>query len=133
MRNRVRQNWLTGLLVAVFLLPSLVPQGYMLKRDAATGLVEITICSGVNPRSAWMDLASGTYFDERPADTTIPPVDSDPATELCPAALAEPSAVGSVTLAVAVPVATPGHCLDCTNAAGKPVLLPPARAPPAIA
>lgn len=80
------------LLLAVFVLPALVPTGYMLRVNPESNLVEVTICSGVNHRSAWVDIDTGEYFDsllqsEAP-QSQVEVVDS----EICP------FAVGGVAL-----------------------------------
>ena len=60
------------LLLAVFVLPALVPTGYMIQRNVETSLVEVTICSGVNHRKAWLDVDSGRYLP----DGEVPDLDS---------------------------------------------------------
>ncbi|MBT4159958.1 MAG: hypothetical protein HOC70_12705 [Gammaproteobacteria bacterium] len=50
------------LLLAVFVLPSLVPTGYMVQRNPETSLVEVVVCSGTNHRTTWLDVDSGTYL-----------------------------------------------------------------------
>lgn len=69
-------------LLAVFVLPSLVPSGYMVSRNPETNLVEITICSGTNHRIEYLDLSTGEYFETTPdAEVEIESV------QLCPFAL----------------------------------------------
>jgi hypothetical protein len=72
------------LLIAVFVVPSLVPAGYMLSRNAETNLVEITICSGTNHRVAYLDVNSGDYFDVAPDTGETTEVSL---VELCPFAV----------------------------------------------
>lgn len=73
------------MLLAVFVLPSLVPNGYMLSRNPETNLVEITICSGTNHRVQFLDLDTGNYFAEMPqADSAESDVGEQQEIQLCP-------------------------------------------------
>ncbi len=107
----------------LLLVSALLPQGMMLARNAQTGLVEITICSGFDSRTVLLDVNSGalidpagrlslpvsTALDSTALDSTALDIatqsDTDPAdehpdsaSELCPFALA-----GAVALVLAIP------------------------------
>ncbi len=69
-------------MLALFLLPSLVPSGYMVSRNPETNLVEITICSGTNHRVEYLDVSTGEYFDAAPEAGSV-----EESVELCPFAL----------------------------------------------
>ena len=120
------------LLLAVFVLPALVPTGYMLRVNPESNLVEVTICSGVNHRSAWVDVDTGEYFDsllqsEAP-QSQVEVVDS----EICP------FAVGGVALNDADPLELHAAFVDevplcCVSSAYISIgYQPPATGPPEL-
>ena len=83
MRHPFKNTWIRHLLLAVFVLPSLLPNGYMLSRNIETNVVEIVICvgNGLDHRMAFLDMESGQFVEQPEADVVGETV------ELCPFAL----------------------------------------------
>ncbi|XOV89947.1 MAG: hypothetical protein ACFHX7_08670 [Pseudomonadota bacterium] len=143
------QRCITNRLIAQFivlllLVPALVPQGMMLARNAQTDTVEITICSGFNSRTVWLDLETGALIDPSgklslPVSTAaadhLPADDPSAASSsLCPFALAGAALLVQV---VPVPEILPGsNSIEPVPAGEDPLAVPylhlPSRGPPIL-
>ena len=123
------------LLLAIFLLPSLVPTGYMLQRNVETSLVEITICSGFNHRSAWLNVETGEYLDTASQQSVEPgtPEPQPQAQDLCPFAISAFALTGPDCCDVLSLVSYPVFELQQPAAVPVQLLhLPPSRGPPTL-
>lgn len=64
-RTNTSNSLIARLAALVIALAALLPQGTMLARDAQSGLIEITICSGVSSRTVLFNPETGEYVDEQ--------------------------------------------------------------------
>ena len=121
------------LLLAVFVLPSLVPTGYMVQRNAETALVEVVICSGVNHRTAWLDVDSGTYLPDGMVPVDEIAVVETVQSESCPFAV---TGLADFSWPVqSIPESAtqaPVFFSSQKHLAGQIRYLPPVRGPPAL-
>ncbi len=136
MNTFAHNRWAARLASLALVLAALLPSGTMLARNAETGLIEITICSGAGSRSVLFNPETGDYIDDRGAlsnDTAEHGTGDLEDGRLCPYALAGatlPAANAPVTDDPAFPAAAPPvEVATCRvlEVAGAP--LPP-RGPP---
>tara|TARA_R110002096_G_scaffold90377_13_gene204933 strand:- start:166 stop:582 length:417 start_codon:yes stop_codon:yes gene_type:complete len=69
MLTRLRQGrsfWAQGILILALLAAGIqasLPRGYMLDRDAGSGIVSVVFCTGHGSEQRWLDLTTGEIRD----------------------------------------------------------------------
>ena len=66
MLRQGRSFWAQGILVLALLAAGIqasLPQGYMLDRDAGSGMVSVVFCTGHGSEQRWLDLSTGETRD----------------------------------------------------------------------
>lgn len=118
--------------MAAFALRLAVPAGFMLAPDSRNHLV-VTLCSGMGPQTALMDLKTGEISPAKPGDHK----NSDKADPPCAFAGLAVAALTPSDLHLAAPLqqsaaiaATPAQLRPAQTATGPPL---PARGPPNLA
>jgi hypothetical protein len=120
------------ILLAALVLPAMVPTGYMVKRNAETNLVELTVCSGVKHRQILLDIDTGAFHEIDSASVlTSAPTIAIVETELCPLAISamamgpdlDHDSAGPAPIALG-----PAPAVDPVVETNH--VMPPARAPP---
>ncbi len=135
--NHLRQAALTAMqafLLLSLVLPALVPTGYMVKRNAATYLVEITVCSRVNHRQVLLDVDTGSYHElDQITGATDLSVTEFVDAELCPFAVTALAVLPDIEVSAFLPGLQQFAAAPATSQPHPTfTALPPARGPPTL-